>query len=561
MSTERVEYIVSLRDKASKSLNRLTNSTKASEKAFSGLGSTITRFAGTLAIGAVLKNSAKLIMDFEKSVSNLSAITGASGDDLDYMRRKAIQLAGATTKGSIETIEAFKLIASAKPDLLSNAQALAATTKEAITLSEASGLDLPNAAKSLTSALNQFNLDANQSSRVINVLAAGSKFAAAEIPDLSASLEEFGGVANSMQISVEESAAAVETLSVKNLKGSRAGIQLRNILLKLGASTDKNVNPKIVGLSKALENLAPIQDNVTELTKRFGVENVLAAQTLIKQRKNFDQLTKAVTGTNTAYDQARTNTDNLAGDIDRLGSSWETFILNLNEGSGVISRAFRDIVHFATLVINKLNELTQGQKEWTAAKYEKEMERVIDRFKGITNIEDLRAGVNREISSIERRYMQFKRSIDKMGGLAAVQKMSEAKITAHLSEKEQERYRTAKKYYTQVIALSKLRTELQKTAASDLKLQQLLNKIMPQKEGETETGGFTPTTIKPDFKAKKQIATITGAAPKTFNINVQNLINEFNVNTENITEGATEVKKQIIIALSEALADVQPITN
>ena len=245
--TDRVEYVIGLRDNMTRKLKGITKATNVADKAMMGLGK---RFLGFAAVAGAARGIGKMVgkmADFEQVASNLSAITGATGEDLDFLKRKAIELGGATTKSATQALEGFKLIASAKPELLDNAAALAATTKEAIALSEASGLDIPAAAKSLTSALNQFDLAADQSSRVINVLAAGSKFAAAEIPDLAASLDEFGGVAASLNISLEESAAAVETLSAKNLKGARAGIQMRNVLLKLGGSTDRNINPAIVG--------------------------------------------------------------------------------------------------------------------------------------------------------------------------------------------------------------------------------------------------------------------------------------------------------------------------
>ncbi|HUW21514.1 MAG TPA: phage tail tape measure protein, partial [Candidatus Bathyarchaeia archaeon] len=126
--------------------------------------------AGAL-IGKVLVNSVRRMAEFEEVGSNLSAITGLMGEDLDFLKRKAIEMGGSTTKSSVDTLKAFKLIASAKPELLNNASALAATTKEAIALSEASGLELPAAAEALTTSLNQFSLSADQSSRVINVLA------------------------------------------------------------------------------------------------------------------------------------------------------------------------------------------------------------------------------------------------------------------------------------------------------------------------------------------------------------------------------------------------------
>lgn len=532
MATD-VKYLISLQDQnVSRKLSTLDKQTQRFDKS---LGRTIGRFAAFAAVGTILTTSVKKMADFEEQVSNLSAITGLAGQDLDFLSRKAIELGGATTKSSIDTVKAFKLIASAKPDLLTNAQALAAVTKEAITLSEASGLDLPNAATSLTDSLNQFNLSADQSSRVINVLAAGSKFAAAEIPDLTMSLKEFGGVADSLNISLEQSAAAVETLSSKGLKGQRAGIQLRNVLLKLGASTDKKVNPKIVGLSKALENLKGIQDDTSKLTKMFGRQNVLAAQTLIKQRDRFNELTEAMTETNVAYEQARVNTDNLNSDVKRLGSSWEKFVLHLNSGSGVITNALRSIVQTASDVIDMLDDINQGIS--------------LRNQQGRATI-----GYNDRLAKSEEKINEL---IDKRMKMDDISRESAInRIRSQIQESVK-----AKK-----IALSLAKGELGKgrergILMANIELQneqlKLLDKIQ---KGETN---ITPTSVKPEVKGIKdvqdEVTKITSAAPKVFNINIESFVKEFQVNSKTVKDGAAQTRDEFIDMWTKMLLDVQAV--
>jgi len=560
--TERVEYIISLRDKATKGLTRMTKAVNTNDRAYKKLGQTITRFISVAAIGAILKNSVQKMIEFEKAASNLSAITGATGDDLEYMKQKALEMAGATTMSAKETIEGFKLIASAKPELLTNAAALSAVTKEAITLAEASGLTLPEAAKALTGALNQFDLSADQSSRVINVLAAGSKFAAAEIPDLTASLEEFGGVAQSMNLSVEQSAAAVETLSAKNLKGARAGIQLRNVLLKLGSSTDSRVNPKIVGLSTALENLSGIQDNTTELTKMFGRQNVLAAQTLIKNRKRVDELTKSMTGTNIAYEQARINTDNLAGDFDRLSSSWEVLVINMNKGEGVISTALRNITTFATKFIEKLSLMNKSQKELNESYSSERMQEFVEGNKAIKTRDELFGNLVNSISEVRKQNARLVKDAEKLGGIKKVMKAGEGQLGNFERVFQRQKLLEKETIRDMILGNNEYIDKVKGILGDETKLAKLLNKFTPKevkKEDETPFKKFEGFTT--DKKTKKHIATITGAAPKTFNINIENLVENMNINTENITEGSVEVKKQITMALAEALADVQPQTE
>jgi TP901 family phage tail tape measure protein len=521
MPDKQVTYVLNLRDKFT---SRLGTANKASQTFDKSMGRLIGRFATFAAISGVVAGSVKKIADFEEAVSNLSAITGAVGDDLDFLKQKAIELGKATTKSSIDTVTAFKLIASAKPELLNNAQALAETAKQAIVLSEASGLDLPAAATALTSALNQFNLSADQSSRAINILAAGSKFASAEIPDLTTALKEFGGIADSLDIPLEEAAAAVETVSSKELKGSRAGLQLRNVFLKLGGSTDKNLNPKIVGLSKALENLAPIQDDVTELTKMFGRQNVLAAQTLIKQRDRFDDLTKAMTGTNIAYEQAAVNTDNLNSDVKRLSSAWEGLVLNIDKGTGSISTFLRNSVQGLTELVTLIDEFNSSAQQIGSSKAQKAFDQTekfyIDNAKTVEEklkvIKDLTASYNNELLALDKKNVGF------------FTKKSDQRAIDEQKAKFQELIKIVDNYR-----------------------ESLLNpdKVDPKKDPLAAlTGGESLTKI-------------TAGAPKVFNINIENMIKEFSISTQNLTETGAEVQEKVTESLGLALADLQAVAQ
>jgi len=161
-------------------------------------------------IGTIVRSGVESIIDFDKAVADLSAITGASGKDLQFFKEQARELGIEVDGGASAVLEAYKLIGSAKPELLENAQALNEVTKSAILLSQASGLDLPEASKNLTSALNQFKAPAEESAKFVNVLANGAKFGSAEIPQITDALLKFGGVADGFNVSIEESVAMIE---------------------------------------------------------------------------------------------------------------------------------------------------------------------------------------------------------------------------------------------------------------------------------------------------------------------------------------------------------------
>ena len=303
-----------------------------------------------LAVGGVqiLTSSVDTIKEFGKSIADLSAITGASGKDLDKYKNAAIELGKSTQGGAAAVVEAFKLIGSAKPDLLENADALIEVTEAARTLSKASGMELPDAATALTDAMNQFGASSDQASRFINVLAAGSKFGAAEIPQVTEALLKFGAVSRSANVNIEESTALIETLAERGLKGAEAGTALRNVMLKLSApdALPKEAKEKLDALgisfadlqdkskpfSERLNALKPLLNDNAALVKVFGMENAVAARNLIDSTDRIQQLNKDVTGTNTAFEQAAVRSKTLAEAFNTLKETWNSYVLGIAEG-------------------------------------------------------------------------------------------------------------------------------------------------------------------------------------------------------------------------------------
>lgn len=284
------------------------------------------------------------IKDFQKAVSGLSSITGASKKDLIFYSKEARRTGTELKMMARDVIDAYKIVGSAKPELLKNKEALASVTKEAIILSHASEMELVPSVEALTDVMNQFDLPANQARRTINAMAAGSKEGAAAIPLIKDAILEFGVSANTANVPLEESVALVETLAEKGLKGSQAGIQLRNVLSKLEQSTDKELRPSLVGASQALVNLNDRQLDATERAKMFGERNAQAALILTQNIDRFNDLTEAVTGTSTAYEQANINMNNLAGDLEEFNTTWGNLVLALENGDGWLAQITRGIV-------------------------------------------------------------------------------------------------------------------------------------------------------------------------------------------------------------------------
>lgn len=315
------------------------------------LGLIAVAVAAAAIAGAVIKNAIGTFITFSDTMAELSAITGSTGEDLEFLSEAAKEMGRTTTFSATEAATAFKLMASAKPDLLENIEALKATTEAALTLAEASGLDLPAAADALGLALNQFGAGADQATRFINVLAAGAQKGASEISFTAAALLQAGTVAASIGVSFEKTNAAIQTLAEVGIKGAQAGTGLRNVFLKLEASTDDALRPSLVGLTGALEELESRNLTATQLTKQFGLENVVVAQQLINNVDSLSKYEAALTGTNTATEQAGTRVDTLGGDLKALGSALEGLGLELVK---LIEGPLRGFVKMLTNAVNAI---------------------------------------------------------------------------------------------------------------------------------------------------------------------------------------------------------------
>lgn len=344
-------------------------------------GSIVSMTKGFATLGGIsfaLMDVTKKSMEFEKSLSGLRSLTGLGAKDMEYFKKAAIDLGSTSTQTASQVVEAYKLIGSQQPELLKNREALNEVTKQAIILAEAAGMDVPSAAKALSGSINQMGESANVAGEYINILAAASQAGSADIQYLSKAIEKSGGAANSVGVKYNELVAAIETIAPKITEASEAGTNLRNIFLILEGSSDNNLRPSVVGLSKALDNLASKNLDATQMTKMFGRESVTAALALVNAKDQYKGYIDAITGTNTALEQQRINNANLEGSLNAVSSAWEGFILTMNKSNGFLSTAAQGV---ASLIQN-LTDLAKTQDEIQEKVIGDKANKIVDKIKG-----------------------------------------------------------------------------------------------------------------------------------------------------------------------------------
>ena len=209
-------------------------------------------------------------------------------------------------------------------------------------------------------------------------MAAASQAGSADIQYLSKAIEKSGGAANSVGVKYNELVAAIETIAPKITEASEAGTNLRNIFLILEGSSDNNLRPSVVGLSKALDNLASKNLDATQMTKMFGRESVTAALALVNAKDQYKGYIDAITGTNTALEQQRINNANLEGSLNAVSSAWEGFILTMNKSNGFLSTTAQGV---ASLIQN-LTDLAKTQDEIREKVIGDKANKIVDKIKG-----------------------------------------------------------------------------------------------------------------------------------------------------------------------------------
>lgn len=332
-------------NQATQAINKFKSDCLSTNNVIGGMAKSVTSMAASFvgpaaAVGALstaFHYNVDTAKQFEKSVSELSSLTGMTGAALDDLKAKAIDLGGSTTQSASQVVDAYKLIGSQKPELLGNAKALNDVTKAAITLAEASGNDVRSSATALTASLNIMGEGADQAQRYINVLAAASQAGSVDIQGLTDIIFKSGQAASMNKLSFEEFIAVAEAIGPKFGTAAEAGTALNTMLLKLETQTNDKYKPSVVGLQQALKNLSEANMTAAQKTKLVTENGFKALEAILVNTSAVGDLQDKITGTNTAIEQAKINTDNLDGALKNLESKWERLNLTINDGNGIFT--------------------------------------------------------------------------------------------------------------------------------------------------------------------------------------------------------------------------------
>lgn len=320
--------------------NNSNSMTTAVGKVMQGTGAAMTKYITTPLIGVGVA-AAKVGGDFEAQMSRVKAISGATGDTFEQMKQQAIDLGAKTAFSAKESAAGMENLASAG----FSAQEIMKAMPGLLDLAAVSGGDVALASENTATALRGFGLEASEAGHVADVFARAAADTNAEVGDMGEALKYVAPVANSMGISLEETAAAIGIMSDAGIKGSQAGTTLRGALSRLARPTKamqdtmdnlgvsfydadgkmKPLKTQVELLKKAFEGLTPEQQQ-NALVTLYGQESLSGMMALIdKGPDSLGKLTKSLKDSDgAADDMARTMQDNMNSSIEQMFGAFES---------------------------------------------------------------------------------------------------------------------------------------------------------------------------------------------------------------------------------------------
>lgn len=309
-------------------------------------------------VSGVLKDIGSGAVTLDSQMHDLSAVAGVTGDGLKTIEGYARSSAKAFGTDASVAVQGYKLILSQlSPELGKCPTALKAMGDAIQTTSKLMGNDGTATAEVLTTAMNQYGVslaDPMEASRkmaeMMNVMAAAGQAGSAELPAIKAALEQCGMASKAANVSFEETNAAIQVLDKAGKKGSEGGVALRNTLsiLSQGRFLPKDtreeleragidvlaLGDKSKSLKERLELLKPVLNDSALFSKLFGMENANAARALVQGTEQLGQFTEAVTGTNSAEEQAATVMESTAEKRARFRQQIEDIKISFTQLTG-----------------------------------------------------------------------------------------------------------------------------------------------------------------------------------------------------------------------------------
>lgn len=331
------------------------------EAGFMKVGTAVGAVAAAVGVAAV-KNFA----DFDAAMSEVNANVGATGDELAQLKQAAIDAGSSTVYSATESAEAINELGKAG---MSVTDILSGGLAGALNLAASDGMEVAQAAEYMSSALSMFHLEGSRATDVADALAAGAGKALGGVADFGEALNNCGAQAYSFGMSMEETVGTLALFAENGLVGAEAGTQLNSMLMKLASPTKDaqammdelgiaayDAGGNFVGMADFAGQLQRAEADLTQEQRNqanatiFGSYAIKGANYLYAGgEKAIRDWTDAVSESGYAQELAAKKTDNLKGDLEQLGGSFEKMFLSIGEGA---NGPLRDVVQWVTDMVD-----------------------------------------------------------------------------------------------------------------------------------------------------------------------------------------------------------------
>ena len=330
--------------------------------------------AGVTALGTA---AVKTAADFDSAMSQVAAVSGATGDDLQRLREKAREMGAQTKFSASEAAEAMNYMAMAgwkTEDMLSGIEGV-------MNLAAASGEDLATTSDIVTDALTAFGLSAQDSGHFADILAAASSNANTNVSMMGETFKYCAPIAGALGFSAEDTAEAIGLMANAGIKGSQAGTALRTIMNNLSGDVKicgSSIGEVTIATTNADGSMRDLSDILADCRTAFASlsesEKAAAAESLVGKNAmsgflalmnagegDINKLSSAIENCDgCAADMATTMNDNLEGQLTILKSQLQELAISFGE---MLMPAIRTIVGWIQKLVDWLNSMDEGTRK------------------------------------------------------------------------------------------------------------------------------------------------------------------------------------------------------
>jgi TP901 family phage tail tape measure protein len=332
-----------------------------------GTGFTVVGAVATAALAIAVSKMA----EFESALSSVKAATQETTANMDLLREAALDAGARTSFTATEAANAIEELGKAG---LSTSDILSGGLDGALSLAAAGNIGVADAAGFAAIAMKQFGLEGSQIPHVADLLAAGAGKAVGDVDDLAQALNQAGLVANGAGFSIEETTGVLAAFADAGLLGSDAGTSLKTAIIalqnpsaKAAAELDKyglsvyDANGNMLGFSEIAGQLETKLGGVDAQTRNaalatiFGNDALRAANVLYTQ--GADGIAGYIKQTNDGGYAAKVAADrlnNLAGDVEKLGGSFDTALIRSGSAANDV---LRQLTQSATFLVDGIGGL------------------------------------------------------------------------------------------------------------------------------------------------------------------------------------------------------------